>query len=304
MKPGYLSWLLLSVIAIHTASYAQNSDTVSIQEDDTPLTGPYLGQTPPGLTPEPFAPGIVNTTEWGDAGGFSLDMNEFYVTRWRHTRDAKEPEFATFKRVGNRWHKSVIKGRFDRPFHAPDGKTLHYDSKYKERTENGWSELKSLGPAFEEIQIMGLTSSATGTLVLDERGGPEGDGILRYSRLINGKHEDPKPFGKAINTGTWNAHPFIAPDETYIMWDGERTGGYGDNDIYISFRQSDGSWGEAINLGDTINTASEEGGPKVTPDGKYLFFNRMVPRAPGDPNLQSDLYWVDAQIIEDLRPKE
>ncbi len=26
---------------------------------------------------------------------------------------------------------------------------------------------------------------------------------------------------KEINTGTWNAHPYIAPDESYLMWDGE-----------------------------------------------------------------------------------
>ena len=54
--------------------------------------------------------------------------------------------------------------------------------------------------------------------------------------------------------GEWKAHPFIAPDESYLIWDDEREGGYGDNDLYISFRQQDGSWGAAINLGDKINT--------------------------------------------------
>jgi len=291
-----LPLLLLPVAVLMTIS-------TSAQDELKVLEGPYLGQTPPGLTPVPFAPGIVNTTEWGDAGGFSLDMNEFYVTRWRHTRDVKEPDSAIFKKVGDRWVKTVVEGRFDKPFHSPDGQTLHYDSKYQERTPDGWSEMKSLGPAFEEIAIMGLTSSAKGTLVLDERG-TNGNGTLRYSRLVNGKREDPKPLSKAINTGTWNAHPFIASDESYIMWDGEREGGYGNSDIYISFRQSDGSWGEAINLGDVINTETEEGGPQVTPDGKYLFFNRMVPSGNDDASLQSDLFWVDVKILEDLRPKQ
>jgi len=35
--------------------------------------------------------------------------------------------------------------------------------------------------------------------------------------------------------GKYNAHPFIAPDEAYIIWDGERDSGYGDTDLYISF---------------------------------------------------------------------
>jgi hypothetical protein len=288
--------LFSTLLAMSSVSHAQDELAV--------LEGPYLGQTPPGLTAKPFAPGIVNTEEWGDAIGFSLDMNEIYVTRWKHTRDAREPESVTFKKVDNKWLKTAMLHGARKPFHSPDGKTLHFGKQYKERTKDGWSEMKSLGSPFEEIPIMGLTSSAKGTLVLDERAGADGNGILRYSRLINGKREALQAFGKEINTGKWNAHPFIAPDESYIMWDGERESGYGDADLYISFRQPDGSWGEAINMGNKLNTETGEGGAHVTPDGKYLFFNRMVPLANGGTGLQSDLYWVDAQIIEDLRPKE
>lgn len=286
--------LLISAMATGGASHAREELPV--------LEGPYLGQTPPGSTAKPFAPGIVNTEDWGDAGGFSLDMNEFYVTRWRVENEKRETESVTYKRVGDRWHEVAVPDGTRRPFHSPDGKTLHYGAEYRERTADGWSEMKSLGSAFEEIRIMGLTASRKGTLVLDEVG-TDGDGVIRYSRLVDGKREEPKPFGKEINTGTWNAHPYIAPDESYIMWDGERESGYGSSDLYISFRQPDGSWGEAINLGDTVNTEAEEGGPKVTPDGKYLFFNRMVPAASGDTDRQSDLFWIDAQIIEALRPK-
>lgn len=229
-------------------------------------------------------------------------MNEFYVTRWKQSSDAREPEFVTFKKMDNRWHKIAVPAGTPKPFHSPDGKTLHFGKRYKERTDAGWSEMKSLGSPFEEIPIMGLTASAKGTLVFDEFT-RDGNGVLRYSQLVDGKREAPKPLDKVINTGKWNAHPFIAPDESYIMWDGERDSGYGDGDIYISFRQKDGSWGKAINMGDTINTETEEGGAKVTPDGKYLFFNRVVTSAIGDTGRQSDLYWVDAKIIEDLRPK-
>ncbi|WP_262696318.1 TolB-like translocation protein [Kordiimonas aquimaris] len=286
--------LLLSAITLSNSSHA---------EDDFPLLkGPYLGQTPPGLTAKPFAPGLVNTEEWGDAIGFSPDMNELHVSRWRHTRDAKEPESVIFKKVDNKWRKVSVPTGTRKPFHSPDGNTLHYGAQYKERTASGWSEMKSLGPAFESIRIMGLTASTQGTLVLDEMGAG-GVGTLRYSQLVYGKREDPKPLPESINTGKWNAHPFIAPDESYIMWDGERESGFGSNDLYISFRKEDGSWGEAINMGDTVNTEAEEGGPQITPDGKYLFFNRMIPLANSDIGAQSDLYWIDAQLIESLKPK-
>jgi len=112
------------------------------------------------------------------------------------------------------------------------------------------------------------------------------------------------PFGDVINSGTWNAHPFIAPDESYIMWDGEREGGYGESDLYISFKMEDGSWSEAINLGDEINTEVDEGGPVVTPDGRFLFFSRVVAPGEGDAWPDVDTYWVDAGLIEALRPNQ
>jgi len=296
MKHIYIKTILsISILVMGNKSYAQDEFPV--------LKGAYLGQTPPGLTAKPFGPGIVNTEEWGDAGGFSLDMNEFHVVRWKHTADAREPVPVTFKKIDDKWHKVVMPAGTRKPFYSPDGKTLHYGAKYKERTPEGWSEMKSLGPSFEKIHIMGISASAKGTLVIDERSS-NGDGILRYSQLIDGKLEDPKPLAKEINTGKWNAHPYIAPDESYIMWDGERESGFGSSDLYISFRKLDDTWGEAINLGDKVNTEAEEGGPHITPDGKFLVFNRMVPHANGKKGSQSDLYWIDAQIIEDLRPKE
>lgn len=296
MKAGFIATtLVLCGLAMSAGSYAQ---------DDLPvLEGPYLGQTPPGTTAKPFASGIVNTEEWGDTIGFSLDMNKIYVTRWRHSRDAREPESVTFERTGNTWQKTAMRDGARKPFHAPDGNTLYYGTRYQERTADGWSEMKSLGGTFEELRVMSLQASRNGMLVLDEMG-TNGNGIMRYSKLVDGKREAPQPLPREINTGTWNAHPFIAPDESYIMWDGERESGFGDNDLYISFRRPDGSWGEAINLGDRVNTDAEEGGPQVTPDGKYLFFNRMVPSGDDNGTRQSDLYWIDAQFIEDLRPKQ
>ena len=98
-----------------------------------------------------------------------------------------------------------------------------------------------------------------------------------------------------------NSHPFIAPDESYIIWDSERDEGFGNGDIYISFKTQDGSWGKAINMGDKVNTSAWDAAASVTPDGKYLFFNRMTG---SEDSGNVDIFWVDAQIIEDLRPKK
>jgi hypothetical protein len=294
MKPINIFTALLIFISASGNSYSR--DKLAIPD------GPYLGQKPPGLTPEPFAPGIVSTADWQVSGVFTPDLNEFYFIREvGEDEENKKMEFVVIQNKNNQWQESVISPRVGTPFIAPDGKTMHLGRRYMERTDaGGWSEIKSLGAPFEDIPIMKLTASAKGTYVFDEM---KPEGVIRYSRLIDGKREGPQPFGQAINSGKSNAHPFIAPDESYILWDSRRDSGLGNADIYISFRQQDGSWGEAINLGDKVNTATSESGARVTPDGKYLFFNRNMGFTNSDKYEDVDIFWVDAQVIDKLRPK-
>jgi len=280
--------MLISVLAICNKSYGQDEFPV--------LEGPYLGQEPPSSTPEAFAPGIVTTEHFEYSGVFTPDMNEFYLIR--SGGKYGKSSFVVFQYKNNRWTESIISARVGQPFIAPDGRTMHLGRRYKERTGDGWSDIKSLGSSFEDIKIMRLTASSKGTYVFDEIGSQDGDGAIRYSRLINGEREEPRRFSKEINTGTFNAHPFIAPDESYLIWDGRRDSGYGNSDIYISYRQQDGSWGPAINLGDKVNTDAWEASASVTPDGKFLFFHREISQG------NVDIYWVDAQIIETLRPQK
>ncbi len=280
---------------------AQNAN-----EADFPgLESPYLGQKTPGLIPEPFATGIVTTEDWQIDGVFSPDLKEFYFIREVGVDVAqKKMEFVLIEHKNEQWVESVLSPRIGQPFISPNGKTMHLGRRYKERTGTGWSEMKKLGIPFNNIRIMRLTSSAKDTYVFDEAN-PKEKGILRYSRLIDGKHEEPKSFGKEINAGKSNAHPFIAPDESYMLWDSRRDIGYGNADIYISFKQLDGSWGDSINLGNKINTITSEFGASVTPDGKYLFFNRnMGKKKESDKYDDVDIFWVDAQVIESLRPKQ
>jgi len=286
------SILLLIFGIITNYGFAQENKESDFNFPD--LEGPYIGQKPPGLIPEAFAPRGLSTEHRDGNGFFTPDMKEFYFTR-RNFKDGKW-SLVVFKSENNRWHEAVVGPRVGRPIIAPDGKTMHLGKHYMERTETGWSEVRSLGPMFdrEDWGIMRLSASAKGTYVLDDA---KNNNIIRISAIKDGKREEPKLLGKNINTGKWTAHPFIAPDESYLMWDSEREDGYGDSDLYISFRQKDGSWGSAINLGDAINTSAWEGGAYVTPDGKYLFFNRYISEE------NAGMYWVDAQIIENLRPQ-
>ena len=275
--------LLLSILTMSSKSYSQ---------DDFPvLEDPYLGQKPPSLIPELFAPDIIQTEHREAEAAFTPDLKEFYFRR--RGGKYKNNTLVVIQYKNNRWTESVVPPRAGEPFISLDGKILYLGNKYRERTNSGWSEVKSLGAPFKDIRIMRLTVSSKGTYYFDEA---TETGPIRYSRLIDGKRE--KPLTVNTDMGNWNAHPFIAPDESYLIWDDQRESGYGGADLYISFRQQDGSWGAAINLGDKINTEFGEAYGSVSPDGKYFFFHR------GFGGDRGDIFWVDAQIIETLRPKQ
>lgn len=278
--------LLFSIITVSGNSYSKDKSPI--------LKGLYLGQKPPGLIPELFAPSILNKGFRAAGAAFSPDLKEFYFRR--RGGEYKKNTLVVIQYKDNQWIESVVPPRAGQPFISPDGHILYLGNVYRERTHSGWSEVKSLDAPFKDFPIMRLTTSSKDTYYFDEA---TKIGNIRYSRLIDGKREAPRSISKEINTGKWTAHPFIAPDESYIIWDSERDGGYGDSDLYISFRQQGGSWGTGINLGDKINTKFQDQYGSVTPDGKYFFFHRSY----GNGGDKADIYWVDAQIIEALRSK-
>lgn len=71
--------------------------------------------------------------------------------------------------------------------------------------------------------------------------------------------------------------------------------------MYVYFKENDDTWSAPINLGNTINTSFNEKGPRITPDGKYLFFGRDERDI--EPGL-SNIYWVSTEIIENLRAQQ
>ncbi|WP_394746850.1 TolB-like translocation protein [Spongiimicrobium salis] len=290
----------ISVLAFILLLSACKTDKSNKKDDDSSAkVNFYLGQEPPGLIPVAFAPNMVTTAGWENCGAFSPDMKEFYFLRQVGETNKKQ-EFVVYKNEGDSWTETVISPRKGQPFVSPDGKTLHLGRRYMERMDNGeWSEIKKLEHPFDSLPIMRLTASSKGTYFFDEFK-RDFTGDIRYSRLINGKYEEPKLLNEKINTGG-SFHPYIAPDESYILFDSKKEGGYGDSDIYISYRQQDGEWGDPINLGADINTEAWEASASVTPDGKYLFFNRNM----GSKKYENvDIFWVSAEVIEKLRTQQ
>ena len=119
-------------------------------------------------------------------------------------------------------------------------------------------------------------------------------GRIMRSTCEDGVFSEPVDLGLPINQGG-ASHAYIAPDESYMLFNSPREGSHTALDIWISFRADDGSWGDPINAGETINSGSYAIlCPTVSPDGKYMFFTRLNDGA-------GDLYWVSTAFIERLR---
>ena len=189
---------------------------------------------------------------------------------------------------------------------APDGKTVLFSTWDLWRTikiPSGWSEPENLGPAINFQQRQDAPSAATdGTLYFCTMRGDR-DGIYRARLLPSGAYGKPERLEYGISSGYSDFCPYIAPDESYLVFASTRPG-YGITDLYVSFRNQDGSWTPPKNMGLAINTGAKEAFPFVSFDGKYLFFmsNRVselnktrIPDGPGN------VFWVDASIIEGYR---
>jgi Tol biopolymer transport system component len=269
------------------------------QQNDFPvLKGPYLGQKPPGMFPELFAPGIVSIEHHEFWPVFSPDGREFYYGMSMRTGSnvVGYNFILVMKQVNNVWTKPMVasfSGKYwdMEPCISYNGKKLYFVSSrpksgigkpeenniddiwVAEKTGTGWSNPQPLTTADLGKHRMGPSVAKNGNLYFSANyNNPGGKGDIYLTRFVKGEYQNPENLGNAINTESHEGHVFVAPDESYMIFDSKRPGGFGETDFYISFRKEDGSWTRAKNMGDKINSDSFEVGAFVTHDGEYLFF--------------------------------
>ena len=255
------------------------------------LKGPYLGQKPPGLVPELFAPDLLSVG--GDEANITFTPNgmECCYTLWTpgwYTESPFQKMFIFYSRMENgRWTEpKELSFNPDRkeiyPFFSPDGKRLYYTSgrigsqriMFVEKSNGEWCDPKEVS-----LQAFGFISvSSNGNLYFVAED-PEIEGPYNYfmykSCYKNGEYLFPERLSDAINDeGCFR--PYISPDESYIIFDRDHSdsnlGNEGEEDLYISFRDKNGEWTKAKNMGTGINTKYRDKRAFVSFDGKYLFF--------------------------------
>lgn len=103
---------------------------------------------------------------------------------------------------------------------------------------------------------------------------PEGIGScdIYYTNKANEEWTERKNLGYPINTEYWESAPCLSSGKNAIYFSSNRPGGFGGMDIYVSYMNSKGEWGDPENLGPTINTNGDEMFPFLHLDNTTFYF--------------------------------
>jgi len=323
-------------------SFLISAQSVSGQRVETKV--PFASEKPI-LNPTIFAPNEISTGDYESHPEFTPDGKTLYFLK-------STPDFNFWTIVFSRFEN----GKWIAPQVAPfsgqysdadefitgDGKRMFFISRRPVSSDispnaagkldiwvmdktagRAWSEPKNLGlPVNSEGSEFFPTLTKNGTLYFGSgRKGGKGGIDLYRSDFVNDRYAEPENLGDAINTEFDEFEPFIAPDESFLIFmAGGRPDGLGGFDLYISYNR-DGNWTKAQNLGAPINSAADELSPKITPDGKCFFWTStrsnfsVTPnkafasadffrklRGPG--NGLGDIYYVDVSALKIERAKE
>ena len=95
---------------------------------------------------------------------------------------------------------------------------------------------------------------------------------IYQSNFVNDKWTDPVNLGAQINTENWESQPAISADGRQLFFVSNRSGGIGGKDIWVAYKNNDGSWTKAKNLGKEINTSKDDISPFLHWDNQTLYF--------------------------------
>jgi Tol biopolymer transport system component len=311
---------LAAVISIAACSRAPQSEAV-VTATPAPPSLPSYALSAPAPVPVLFAPDIVSTGDFESHTAFMPDGKTLYFVK-------SDPEFTSWtiyqsQFVRQHWMPPLVapfSGRYrdSDPFITADGRHFYFisdrpvngaakadlDIWRMDLTPNGWSDPQNLGEPVNSPQSeWHPTLTASGVLYFGSaRTGGLGLTDLYRATQSNGAWQV-ENLGAPINSAADEYEPFIAPDESYLIFMAYRPDSLGASDLYFSWH-SGGTWSAAVNLGAPINSSAPDLAPGISPDGRYFFFSsargvgaETQPRAAHFGNGLGDIYQMDLSAV-------
>ncbi len=296
----------ISNLSAGTYSVTVTDTDTQTETDSTTITEPeseaYFNIPFPSTTVTRFAIDMF-TEEFHAPPIFSPDGDEVY---WS-LMDLEPGEILCMKLVDGIWSDAAVASfshseGSDSAFISSDGSKLTFLSRHNaasgeniwivEKSNGEWGTPSMLGNEVNQFDPHWQASiAANQNLYFGGFGGDAGD--IYFSEYVDGSYTTAQSLGSVIiNDFDLLTTPFIAPDESYLIF--ARVGdGYPYSDLFITFKQNDGNWGEAVNMSG-LNTGYHELYANVSPNGRFIMF------LSGRSGLLFP-YWVDASIIDEYR---
>ena len=249
--------------------------------------------------PKVFQPGIVSAGYNERDMAISPDGKEMFYTIL-----APRNAFSVIvhrKLVNGKWTDAEVatfSGKYPdlEPAFSPDGKKIFfvstrpvkkdtpkndYDIWYVEKNKESWSAPIHAGNIINSDVDEYYPSVANDGSVYftSARKDAAGEEDIYKSQFTNGSFQPAVSIGGGVSTKLDEFNAFVDPAEKYIIFSaakGEEEMGRGD--LYISFRNVQGLWGKAKNLGAKINSTRLDYCPFVHKGILYFTSERSIPR--------------------------
>jgi outer membrane protein OmpA-like peptidoglycan-associated protein/tetratricopeptide (TPR) repeat protein len=217
----------------------------------------------------------------------------------------KNPKSVTFTNVG-RPISTNSKDFF--PVVSGDESVIVYNSAQKfytavlfsKKVNNKWTPALNITPEIQSDGNQFVSSISFDGRELYLRNEDNFQADIYMSKYEDGRWNKSKPLNKNINSKYFEGNACVSKDGNTLYFSSNRTGGFGDMDIYKSVKLSNGEWGPAENLGSVINSDLNDDAPFISEDGKKLFFTSQNHSSMGGYDiyysvLGDDGKWTDPQ---------
>ena len=159
-------------------------------------------------------------------------------------------------------------------FSQPDPNGVYHEDIYATQRVNNY--FKTGAPVTNlntDANDAAISLSDDGNLLYIYRDNGTDNGDLYESKLTAYGYAQPTKIKGIINSSGWEGHCSVSSDGKMLYFSSDRGGGYGGKDIYRATLQSDSTWGNITNLGDSVNTPMDEDAPFIHADGTTLYFS-------------------------------
>ncbi len=232
-----------------------------------------------------------------DAVGISsLKVNEETIREISQSEKTVIAEEITFSAQKERL-SSLINTEYKeiKPLISPDGATLYFvrqnypsniggkkdmqDIYFSDHVNGKWRLAQNIGAPLNDREPNGICSvSPDGNTVLvinayNPDGSIEGNGVSISHRTRDGWTHPERIHIEGFQNRNRFQDFYLSNSERYLLLAIEMPDSHGDQDLYVSFRQEDGSFSTPVNLGPVVNTPKVEYSPFLAADNRTLYFS-------------------------------